>query len=99
MSDCICVNHEGSNCERCRLIARIDELEQRCSRLLKVGDLVSLVKWDQTNPPGYAFGEGRITSLSEGRSQSGIVANIKSATNRVMTGMDIAWLIKVEVTE
>jgi len=64
-----------------------------------IGDIVSLEKWDVTNPPGYAFGEGRITALSEGRSQSGVVATIESASRRVMTGMDIAWLTLVEVAK
>lgn len=64
----------------------------------QVGDFVSLVLWDETHPLTAAFGEGQITSLSEGRSQSGVVANITSPTNRVLTGMDISWLIKLQVT-
>ena len=101
MTDCCCGNPLGTNeeCERCRLIKRIDELEQQCSKLLKVGDIVSLAKWDATNPPGYAFGNGCIIALRKCRSQSGIVADIKTATNRVMTGLDVAWLTKVEADE
>lgn len=63
----------------------------------QVGDFVSLVLWDQQHPVTEAFGEGQITSLSAGRSQSGVVAKIRSQTNRVLTGIDISWLTKLQV--
>jgi hypothetical protein len=67
--------------------------------VFRIGDIVSLEKWDATNPARYAFGEGRITALKECRSQSGVVATIESASRRVMTGIDIAWLLHAETAE
>ena len=80
---------------RCTWCAR--KIEQ--GEAYKIGDIVSLKKWDVTEPPWKAFGEGRITALKECRSQSGVVATIESASRRVMTGMDIAWLTHVETAE
>ena len=67
------------------------------SNTFKIGDIVSLAKWDATVSERFVFGEGRITKLKESRSHSGVVATIESASRRVMTGVVISWLIHVEV--
>lgn len=58
----------------------------------KLYDVVTLERWDATEPHSKRFGEGKIIKLTKGRSQSGIVADIQNRSGRVLRGMDIAWL-------
>lgn len=59
----------------------------------KVGDQVSLDKWDATEPPWNQIGPATITKIEVGKQhcQSGIMATVRNAKGSEQT-LDIAWL-------
>ncbi len=63
---------------------------------MKVGDYVTLEKWDATVPPYNRLGRCRIIALNPARSQSGILADVKNVAGKVYQGLDIAWLTEDE---
>ena len=66
---------------------------------MKVGDIVSLERWDATEPPKKRLGECRVTAIRNEQSQSGVVADVVNSRGVAHKGLDIAWLMPIVTAE
>lgn len=61
----------------------------------KVGEKVSLDRWDATEPPWNQIGNAKIMKITTGqRCESGIMATVRNAKGSEQE-LDIAWLQKL----
>lgn len=61
----------------------------------KVGEKVSLDRWDATEPPWNQIGDATITKITTGQySETGIMATVRNAKGSEQE-FDIAWLQKL----
>ena len=63
---------------------------------MKVGDRVSLVKWDATVPPNMHLGLCVIERLYNAKSQSGVLCEVMNDAGTISKGLDIAWLTELD---
>ena len=59
----------------------------------KVGDVVDLKEWDDTEPPAKRLGKCKVVEVVTGqRSQSGVLLTVMNKRGVVMEGLDSDWV-------
>ena len=59
-----------------------------------IGDVVSLEKWDKTEPPHKRLGTCTVTGAWRGVCESGVVIEVTAADGRTKA-LDSRWLVPV----
>ena len=74
-------------------------MSDKCGRVIwRIGDVVSMCRWDATVPASDALGACTIVDLYPARSQSGMLATVRTLRGWEVCGLDVAWLESPDCT-